>query len=78
LIVADMHDQGALRQALRSHRIEAVFHFAGSALVGESFGNPSKYYDNNVVASLSLLEAMRLERIRTLVFLKHLLGLRKH
>ena len=68
LIVADVRDQDALRQALRSHGIETVFHFAGSALVGESVGNPSKYYDNNVRASLSLLEAMRLERVNTLIF----------
>jgi UDP-glucose 4-epimerase len=68
LIVADTHDQGALRKAFRAHGIEAVLHFAGSALVGESIHDPAKYYDNNVVASLSLLEAMRLERIKTLVF----------
>jgi len=68
LIIADVRDQAALRQALRSHGIEAVFHFAGSALVGESVSNPAKYYENNVQASLSLLEAMRLEGVKILIF----------
>jgi UDP-glucose 4-epimerase len=68
LIEADTRDLTTLRQALRSHGIEAVLHFAGSALVGESYADPAKYYDNNVAASLTLLEAMRLERVGIVIF----------
>ena len=43
-------------------------HFAAFALVGESVADPAKYYQNNVVASLSLLEAMRATGVRKMVF----------
>ena len=43
-------------------------HFAAFALVGESVTDPAKYYQNNVVASLSLLEAMRAAGVRRIVF----------
>ena len=44
---------------LREHGIEAVMHFAAFAYVGESVEKPHKYYQNNIVATLSLFEAMR-------------------
>ena len=68
LIEGDLHDGVLLRQVLQSHKIDAVLHFAASALVGESVENPAKYYRNNVVASLSLLEAMRAENVRKIDF----------
>jgi UDP-glucose 4-epimerase len=68
LIVGDLHEGDKLRALLREHRIEAVMHFAAFALVGESVADPAKYYRNNVVASLSLLEAMRLEGVQRIVF----------
>jgi UDP-glucose-4-epimerase GalE len=43
-------------------------HFAAFALVGESVTNPAKYYQNNVVASLSLLDAMRTAGVNRIVF----------
>jgi UDP-glucose 4-epimerase len=68
LIVGDLHDRALVEQVLREHRIEAVMHFAAFALVGESVSDPAKYYHNNVVASLSLLEAMRAADVRKMVF----------
>ena len=59
LIVGDLHDGELLRYVLRAREIDAVMHFAASALVGESVSNPAKYYRNNLVATLSLMEAMR-------------------
>ena len=59
LIVGDLHDSELLRYVLRGRNIDGVLHFAASSLVGESVANPAKYYQNNLVASLSLLEAMR-------------------
>jgi UDP-glucose 4-epimerase len=48
--------------------VAAVIHFASHALVGESFHNPFKYYHDNIVNALNLLEAMRKRRIRNFVF----------
>ena len=59
LIVGDLHDGQRLRNVLRDRKIDAVMHFAASALVGESVADPAKYYRNNLVATLSLMEAMR-------------------
>ena len=68
LIVGDLHDGEKLEQVLGDYQIEAVMHFAAFALVGESVANPAKYYDNNVVATLSLLNAMRRCNVKQLVF----------
>lgn len=61
-------DRPLLEETLRSHKIEAVMHFAAYALVGESVTEPAKYYQNNVVGTLSLLEAMRATGIKRIVF----------
>ncbi|TMA41609.1 MAG: NAD-dependent epimerase/dehydratase family protein, partial [Deltaproteobacteria bacterium] len=65
-IQADLLDAAALTSAL--DRVEAVVHMAADSLVGESVREPAKYYRNNVVAGLLLLEAMRGRSIRWLVF----------
>ena len=64
----DLLDAGALRQTLKDHRIEAVIHMAAYSLVGESCEHPSKYYQNNVVASLVLLDTMRECDVSRIVF----------
>jgi len=64
----DLADRGAIDLAIREYRPSAVMHFAAFALVGESVTDPGKYYRNNVVGSLNLLEAMRDSGIRDLVF----------
>ena len=57
-VEGDLRDGALLAEVLRSHKIEAVVHFAADSLVGESMGAPSKYYHNNVVATLALLDTM--------------------
>ncbi len=64
----DMRDRELVSDILRRHAIDAVMHFAASALVGESVTNPAKYYDNNVIAALALLESMRTAGVRRIVF----------
>ncbi|OFZ12032.1 MAG: UDP-glucose 4-epimerase GalE, partial [Bdellovibrionales bacterium RBG_16_40_8] len=49
-------------------KISSVVHFAGYAYVGESVQNPLKYYENNVVGTISLLQAMKSEDIKNFVF----------
>ncbi|MEN1678569.1 MAG: UDP-glucose 4-epimerase GalE [Planctomycetota bacterium] len=59
LIIGDLLDGELLRRVMKEHKIDAVMHFAAYAAVGESVSNPAKYYNNNVVGTLSLLDAMR-------------------
>ena len=68
LIRGDVRDRAALVAALRESRACAVIHFAGLKAVGESVQNPLSYYDNNVVGTIRLLEAMRECNVNTLVF----------
>ena len=68
LVVGDMVDQGLVESVLKKHQIEAVMHFAAFALVGESVENPAKYYQNNVVGTLALLESMRRCGVGKIVF----------
>ncbi len=67
-IQADLMDGKALRDALNDHAIEAVVHLAADSLAGESVEHPARYFRNNVVAGLNLLEAMRDCRVTKLVF----------
>lgn len=64
----DLLDQAAVASQLRQFRCEAVIHLAADSLVGESVLNPGKYYRNNIVGGLSLLDAMRQADVRRLVF----------
>jgi UDP-glucose 4-epimerase len=64
----DLKQRGALGAVLTSFRADAVIHMAADSLVGESVGDPGKYYRNNVVAGVSLLDAMREAGVERLVF----------
>jgi UDP-glucose 4-epimerase len=68
LIVGDTCDRALLDQLFAAHSISAVMHFAAYAYVGESVSDPAKYYQNNVVGTLTLLEAMRTAGIHKFVF----------
>jgi UDP-glucose-4-epimerase GalE len=68
LVEGDVTDTGAVREALRRHDISAVMHFAAFLDVGESVREPARYYRNNVVGALSVLEAMAAESVRQFVF----------
>ena len=68
LIQGDVRERAALVAALRDSGATSVIHFAGLKAVGESVQNPLAYYDNNVVGTLRLLEAMIECGVKTLVF----------
>ena len=68
LIVGDTNDRELLDQLFASRSIDAVMHFAAYAYVGESVSQPDKYYRNNVVGTLTLLEAMNKAGINKFVF----------
>lgn len=64
----DVRDTELLRSTLTSNNIDAVIHFAGLKAVGESVKKPVDYYANNVQGTISLLQAMQLAQVKTLVF----------
>jgi len=67
-IEGDLLDRTLLETSLRDHDIEAVIHMAAYSLVGESVVEPEKYYVNNVVAGIALLDAMRASDVSKIVF----------
>jgi UDP-glucose 4-epimerase len=68
LIQGDMGDVALLDNLFSTHEIEAVVHFAAYAYVGESVTEPAKYYNNNTVATLAVLDAMRRYNVGKFVF----------
>lgn len=68
LEVGDVSNKDYVRWVVRKYNPIAVIHFAASAYVSESMIDPSKYYQNNIVTTLTLLEVIREENIRILVF----------
>lgn len=67
-VEADIRDADALQSAFADGSIGAVIHFAGLKAVGESVAQPLRYYDNNVVGTVRLLEAMSAAGVHDLVF----------
>jgi UDP-glucose-4-epimerase GalE len=67
-VEGDIHDGERLRAVIREHQVGAVMHFAAWLAVGESVRDPSRYYRNNVVGTLSVLDAMVAEGVGHLVF----------
>ncbi len=65
-VEGDIADEARLRPVLAD--MDAVMHFAAHAYVGESVENPQKYFRNNVVGGLSLLDCVREAGIRRFVF----------
>jgi len=64
----DLGDKTTVREVLRTESVEVVMHFAAYAYVGESVEQPLKYYNNNLVATIRLLEAMLEENVKKFVF----------
>lgn len=68
LVEGDLADAALLKKTLLQFGVRAVLHFAGYAYVGESMSAPEKYFHNNTVNTLVLLEAMRSAGVKTIVF----------
>ena len=65
---ADVRDTEQMDQIFTAHHIDTVVNFAAHMAVGESVENPAKYYDNNIAATLTLLDQMLKHGIKKLVF----------
>lgn len=68
LIIGDIGDQVLLDQIFSEHQIDAVIHLAAHLNVGESVEHPDKYYENNVVKTLTLLNSMRANKVNRFLF----------
>ena len=68
IVEGDLGEADKLKQTLADRQIEAVIHMAASSLVGESVEQPNKYYKNNVITGLVLLDAMLACDVKRLVF----------
>lgn len=64
----DVRDKKALNKVFKKYKIDSVIHFAGLKSVSESVQNPLEYYDNNIVGTLKLLEVMKKNNCKKLVF----------
>jgi len=64
----DVLDAGMLEQVFTNHNISSVIHFAGLKAVGESVAQPLKYYENNVIGTIVLCQAMAKVNVKNLVF----------
>lgn len=67
-IEGDIRDTTLVKKVLKDYQIDVVMHFAGQKAVDESVQNPIDYFDCNVGGAISLLQAMRANNIKTLVF----------
>jgi len=68
LVEGDLGDRAFVDRVLEEHRVSAVIHFAAYAYVGESVTHPRKYFHNNVVNTLTLLDSMVDHGVRDIVF----------
>ena len=57
-IEGDLADSDLVLRVIHDYEVQAVLHFAAFAYVGESMGNPGKYFKNNVINTINLLNAM--------------------
>ena len=68
LMIGDLRDSDFLDKVFSENTIDSVIQFAANSLVGESVKDPLKYYNNNVVSTLSLLSKMKQYGVDKIVF----------
>lgn len=68
LVVGDLLHKREINAVFNQNRFDGVIHFAAYALVGESMANPAKYFENNILGGINLLDEMRDHQISKIVF----------
>ena len=68
LHICDLSNKEQVHKILKENKYEMVMHFASSINVGESYDHPMKYYENNVINTLNLLECMIDLKILNFIF----------
>lgn len=64
----DIRDREGLDKIFKTEKIDSVIHFAGLKAVGESVQKPLEYFDNNITGTLVLLDVMRKNGCKKIVF----------
>ena len=64
----NMQDTALLDKIFTENAVDSVVHFAAFVVVSESMQNPAKYYENNLVATLNLLQAMLRHNVKKIIF----------
>jgi UDP-glucose 4-epimerase len=67
-VQADLRDKDQLASVFTTHQINAVIHFAAYKDVGEADRDPQKFYNNNILGTKNLLDTMRDNQVKQLVF----------
>ncbi len=68
MVRGNINDTVKLQELLQQYNIDAVIHFAAHIIVPESVGNPLKYYLNNVMGTLNLLNVLKQCKIDKFIF----------
>ncbi len=68
LVVGDIADTQLVKRTIQEFNVSAVMHFAASAYVGESVINPRKYFNNNLVKTIALLDCLLDEGVEKFIF----------
>jgi len=68
LIIGDLLDKNQINAVFEKDSFDGVIHFAAYALAGESMNEPRKYFENNILGGLNLLEAMKKHGVDKIIF----------
>lgn len=68
LVVADLADRVVLEQTIQEFKPDAIMHFAANIIVSESVRDPLKYYINNSVNTINLIDSMRRCSVNQFIF----------
>jgi UDP-glucose 4-epimerase len=68
LVQGDIGDGNLVSNTIRDHNIDAVIHFAAYASVPDSVAQPAKYYQNNIVKTLTLFDALNASGVKHVLF----------
>ena len=68
LVLGDIADKDLIKSTLKQYSVDSVIHFAANAYVGESVKNPRKYYQNNVLGTVNLLNVILDAGVKHFIF----------
>ncbi len=68
LVVGDVGDRELVGSIIRQHAVDAIIHFAGSLVVGESVSYPLAYYENNTCKTRTLIETAVSQKVPHFIF----------
>jgi UDP-glucose 4-epimerase len=68
LVIGDLLNKAEIHQVFENNQFDGVIHFAAYALVGKSMTNPGKYFENNLMGGINLLDEMKSHKVGKIVF----------